>query len=150
VATTSALVAVAINSGGKTPVSEIFKSNPFAGSRFKFKAFCTQVRLGIWADNLRPMEKRLLRYTDQQALWAASFLRGDAYMRMEPYVSHRLEVGYINSCKEEVKKVMLTVDSFLGVLAQSYRDLDEARTSELQLIKLRQQASVPEYLTRFI
>jgi len=150
VATTSAPVAVAIDSGGKAPAPEVSKPDPFAGSRFKFKAFCTQVRLGIWADNLRPVEKRLLRYTDQQALWAASFLRGDAYMRMEPYVSHRLEVGHINSCNAEVKKVMLTVDSFLGVLAQSYGDLDEARTSELQLMELKQQASVPEYLTRFM
>jgi hypothetical protein len=141
---------VAGNGGGKTPAPKVSKPDPFAGSRFKFKAFCTQVRLGIWADNLRPMEKRLLRYTDQQALWAASFLRGDAYIRMEPYVSHRLEAGHINSCNEEVKNVMYTVDNFLGVLAQSYGDLDEARTSELQLMELKQQASVPEYLTRFM
>ena len=29
------------------------------------------------------------------------------------------------------------IDAFLAVLEQSYRDLDEARTSELQLVKLR-------------
>jgi hypothetical protein len=58
-------------------------------------------------------------------------------MRMKPYVSYRLEAGYINLYSEEVKNVMRTIDSFLGVLAQSYGDLDEARTSELQLIKLR-------------
>ena len=58
-------------------------------------------------------------------------------MRIEPYVSHRLEVGHINLYNEEVKNVIRTVDSFLEVLAQSYRDLDEARTSELQLMELR-------------
>ena len=58
-------------------------------------------------------------------------------MRIKPYVSHRLEAGYINLYNEEVKRVILTVDSFLGVLAQSYKDLNETRTFELQLIKLR-------------
>jgi hypothetical protein len=62
------LATVAGNSGRKAPVSEVSKLDPFAGSRFKFKAFYTQVRLRIWADNLRLIEKRLLRYTDQQAL----------------------------------------------------------------------------------
>jgi hypothetical protein len=48
-----------------------------------------------------------------------------------------------------VKKVITTLDQFLGVLAQSYGDLDEVRTSELQLMELKQNASVSEYLTRF-
>jgi hypothetical protein len=52
-------------------------------------------------------------------------------MRMESYVSYRLKAGYINLCSEEVKNVIRIVDSFIGVLAQFYRDLDEIRTSEL-------------------
>jgi hypothetical protein len=128
VATTSATVA---GNTTKAPVPEVSKPDPFAGSRFKFKAFCTQVRLGIWADNQRPMEKRLLRYIDGQVLWAASFLRGDAYMRIKPYILHRLEAGYINLYNEEVKRVILNVNNFLRVLAQSYGNLDEARTSKL-------------------
>jgi hypothetical protein len=44
VTTTSAIVA---GNGGKAPAPEVFKPDPFAGSRFKFKAFYTQVRLGI-------------------------------------------------------------------------------------------------------
>jgi hypothetical protein len=62
VATTSATVA---GNTTKAPVLEVSKPDPFVGSRFKFKAFCTQVRLGIWADNRRLIEKRLLRYTDE-------------------------------------------------------------------------------------
>jgi hypothetical protein len=72
-----------------------------------------------------------MRYSDEQVLWAASYLRGDAYLRMEPYITARLEAGGINICTDEVKKVMNTLDLFLGVLAQSYGDLDEVRTSEL-------------------
>jgi hypothetical protein len=36
-----------------------------------------------------------------------------------------------------VKKVIIDIDGFLGVLAQLYEDLDEARISELQLMELR-------------
>jgi hypothetical protein len=56
---------------------------------------------------------------------------------MEPYIAHRLEAGHIDQCNDEVKKVMIDIDGFLGVLAQSYGDLDETRTSELQLMELR-------------
>jgi hypothetical protein len=52
----------------KTTVLEVSKPELFAGSRFKFKVFCTQVRLGIWTDTKRPIDKRLIRYTDDHAL----------------------------------------------------------------------------------
>jgi hypothetical protein len=146
---TSATVADLTANISKAPAPEVAKPEPFYGSRQKFKAYCTQVRVGIWADERRPVEKRMMRYLDQQVLWVASFLRGDAYLRMEPYITARLECASINVCTEATKAVMNNVNQFLGVLAQSYGDLDEVRTSELQLMELKQNASVPEYLTRF-
>jgi hypothetical protein len=68
---------------------------------------------------------------------------------MEPYISARLEAASIGVCTDATKAVMTNVNQFLGVLAQLYGDLDEVRTSELQLMELKQNASVPEYLTRF-
>jgi hypothetical protein len=133
----STATAATATAAAKATAPEVSKPEPFAGSRFKFKAFCTQIKLGIWADSKRPAEKKLMRYTEDQVLWAASFLRGDAYMRMEPYISHRLNTTHLNQCSEEVRTVMTNIDNFLGVLAQSYGDLDEARTSELQLMELR-------------
>jgi hypothetical protein len=50
---------------------------------------------------------------------------------MEPYITARLEAGTYAAYSKEVKKVICSVDAFLGVLAQSYGDLNEARTSEL-------------------
>jgi hypothetical protein len=79
----------------------------------------------------------------------ASFLKGDAYLRIEPYISARLEAASISAYTDVTKAVIINVNQFLGVLAQSYGDLNEAKTSELQLIELKQNASVPEYLTRF-
>jgi hypothetical protein len=68
---------------------------------------------------------------------------------MEPYITTRLKINTIHVYTDAVKGVIITIDQFLGVLAQSYGDLDEVRTSELQLIELKQNASVSEYLTRF-
>ena len=71
-------------------------------------------------------------------------------MRMEPYISRRLSAGSLSACQETVRTVMSNIDAFLGIIAQSYGDLDEARTSELKLMDLKQQGAVPEYLTRFM
>jgi DNA integrity scanning protein DisA with diadenylate cyclase activity len=60
-----------------------------------------------------------------------------------------LENTSINVYINTIKAVITNVNQFLKVLAQSYKDLDKVRTSELQLIELKQNASVPEYLTRF-
>jgi hypothetical protein len=61
----------------------------------------------------------------------ASFLRGDAYLRMEPYVTARLGSVSIHTCTDATKAVISNVNQFLGVLAQSYGDLNKVRTSEL-------------------
>jgi hypothetical protein len=68
---------------------------------------------------------------------------------MKLYITARLESDTIYICTEVVKGVITTIDQFLGVLAQLYGDLNEIRTSELQLMELKQNISVPEYLTRF-
>jgi hypothetical protein len=52
----------------KVPAPEVAKPEPFYGSRQRFKAYYTQIRLGIWADELRPADKRIIRYDNQQIL----------------------------------------------------------------------------------
>jgi hypothetical protein len=50
---------------------------------------------------------------------------------MKPYITARLKVDIIHVYTDAVKGIITTIDQFLGVLAQSYKDLDETRTSEL-------------------
>jgi hypothetical protein len=50
---------------------------------------------------------------------------------MELYITVRLNAGSNAVCIEEVRKVIININGFFGVLAQSYRDLDEIRTSKL-------------------
>jgi hypothetical protein len=45
---------------------------------------------------------------------------------------------------------MKNIRVYLELLKQSYGDLNETRTAELQLQELIQIRTVPEYLTRFI
>jgi hypothetical protein len=68
---------------------------------------------------------------------------------MEPFLTARLKGATLNTYTDIIKAVISNINQFLRVLAQSYGDLDEAKIFELQLIKLKQNASVPEYLTRF-
>jgi hypothetical protein len=78
-----------------------------------------------------------MKCSDEQTLWAALYLRGDAYLRIKPYITIRLNTDSNAKCSKEVRKIITDIDGFLGVLAQSYGDLDETRTSELQLMELK-------------
>jgi hypothetical protein len=60
-------------------------------------------------------------------------------------LTHYLEKGSLAACD----KAAQDVNKYLTTLAQSYGDLNESRTVELELSRLRQTGSVPEYLTRF-
>jgi hypothetical protein len=82
-----------------------------------------------------------------QIVWAALYLRGEAEARFRPYLEDKL----VNAerCKPEIREVFLTTTAYLAFLSISYRDLNEARTAELELNKLKQSGLFPEYLAKF-
>jgi hypothetical protein len=131
----------------KEAYPKVAEPDLFYGDRKKFKAYCTQINLYFWSDAKR--KNRTLKTIPEQVMWAASYLRGDAYARFEPYMTHYLVRGSQAACDPEVRKVMGSAEEYINLLAQSYGDLDEARTAELQLLDLEQTGTVPEYLTRF-
>jgi len=133
----------------KEAYPKVAEPDLFYGDRKKFKAYCTQTRLYIWADMRKTLKNRSLKTQTECILWAASYLRGDAYARFEPYMTHYLDKGGLLACSPEVKKVMEGMDGYIAFLTQSYGDFDEARTAEMRLLETAQTASVPEYLTRF-
>jgi hypothetical protein len=85
----------------------------------------------------------------EEVMWAASFLRGDAYARFEPYMTHYLDIGTVVKYTPEVRKILEDIKEYITFLNKSYGDFDEARTAELQFMTTEQKRSVPEYLTRF-
>ncbi len=65
-----------------------------------------------------------------------SFLRGDAFARIEPYIIYRLDISNLGNCNDEVKKVINIIATLFIYLAQIYSDLDETKSVELKLLKL--------------
>jgi hypothetical protein len=64
-------------------------------------------------------------------MWAASYLREDAYKSFKSYLTHYLDKGNANLCKKPVKKVFSeSMQSYFDLLSQSYKDLNEKRTAE--------------------
>jgi hypothetical protein len=106
----------------------------FYGDRKKFKAYCNQVRLYIWSDSKRT--KKTLKNATEKVIWAASFLRENAYARFEPYMEHYLDRKFCFQCDKPVRTVMAGMRTYLELLKQSYKDLNETRTAELQLQEL--------------
>jgi hypothetical protein len=135
------------DSDNKEIYLKIYIPNLFYGDRKKFKAYCNQVRLYIWNDAKRT--KKTLKNATEEVVWAASYLKGDAYARFEPYLEHYLEKGSCSQCEEPVRTIMAGLNNYLGLLRQFYGNLNEIRTAELQLQDLTQGGTVSEYLTRF-
>jgi hypothetical protein len=82
-------------------------------------------------------------------MWAASYLKDEAFIRFESYIAHYLERGNVASYDPIMAKTVNTVGHYLEFFSQSFGDLDETKTAKLRLLELVQSVSVPEYLTKF-
>jgi hypothetical protein len=74
-----------------------------------------------------------LKNATEKVIWAASYLRKDAYVRFEPYLEHYLEKRSYSQCKKPVRTIMAGLNNYLKLFKQSYGNLNEIRTAELQL-----------------
>jgi hypothetical protein len=136
------------DTGEKDVYPKVHTPDLFYGDRKKFKAYYNQVRFYIWSDSKRT--KKTLKNTTEKVIWATSFFRGNTYARFESYIKHYLDREFYFQYNEPVKTVMTGIEKYLKLLKQSYKNLNETRTAKLQLQKLIQTRTVPEYLTRFI
>jgi len=69
-------------------------------------------------------------------MWAAFYLKREAFTRFEPYIAHYLEKGSMADCDPIMAKVVNTIGHYIHLLSQSFGDLDEIRTAELRLLEL--------------
>jgi hypothetical protein len=90
--------------------------------------------------------RELPSYRDR-VIWAASYLRGEAEARFRPYIEDKL----VNGIKYRTKttKIFAYTDNYFTFLSIFYENLNEVRTAEFKINRLRQKDSFPEYLTRF-
>jgi hypothetical protein len=68
-------------------------------------------------------------------------------MRFRLYLEDRLANG--TESRLEIMEIFRTKENFLSFLSMSYKDLNEARTAELELNRLRQTGIFPKYLAKF-
>jgi hypothetical protein len=90
--------------------------------------------------------RKLPSYRDR-VIWAASYLRGEAEVRFRLYIEDKLVNG--TKCRAETTEIFAYTDNYFAFLSISYGDLNEARTAELEINRLRQKNSFPEYLAKF-
>jgi hypothetical protein len=83
----------------------------------------------------KPVDTREMPMVRDQIIWAASYLRGEAEMRFRPYLEDRLANG--TNTRPKTTEIFRTTEQYLSFLAMSYKDLNEARTAELKLNRLR-------------
>jgi hypothetical protein len=81
------------------------------------------------------IDTREMSIVRNQIIWVASYLRGEAEMRFRSYLEDRLANGI--DTRSETTEIFKTKDNFLAFLSILYRDLNEARTAELKLNRLR-------------
>jgi hypothetical protein len=96
----------------------------------------------------KPIDTREISMVRDQIIWAAFYLRGEAEIRFRLYLEDRLANG-INT-RLETSEIFRITEQYLSFLLMSYGDLNEARTAELKLNRLRQTSTFPEYLVKFI
>jgi hypothetical protein len=90
--------------------------------------------------------RELSSYRDR-VIWATSYLRGKAKARFRLYIEDKLVNG--TKCRTKTTKIFAYTDNYFAFLSISYGDLNEVKTAELKINRLRQKNSFPEYLARF-
>ena len=62
---------------------------------------------------------------DYQILQAVLYLKGDVYTKFEPYLAERLFKGASNLYNPAVTEVFISINKYIKLLAQIYKNLDE-------------------------
>jgi hypothetical protein len=75
------------------------------------------------------------------------YLRGEAKARFRPYIEDKLVNGV--KYRTKITEIFAYTDNYFTFLFISYGDLNEVRTAELEINRLRQKNSFSKYLARF-
>jgi hypothetical protein len=78
--------------------------------------------------------RELSSYRDR-VIWAAFYLRGEAEARFRLYVEDKL-VNDVK-CRIKITEIFAYTDNYFAFLSISYEDLNEVKTTELKINRLR-------------
>ncbi len=120
------------------------KTNPpeeFSGARGKLTQFFTQSALYIYNNqgHFQDDEKRIM--------FMISYLRGDAYKLIEPFLTEFFLKG--NQMSMETRRTLTVLQAFQEKLTLSFGSIDEERKADREIRALRQTASAGDYAVKF-
>ena len=123
---------------------KIKKSKIFKKERFKLRAFITQCELYInFNINQFAIHKK-------KVLWAASYLRDDAFRWFETYITNVLNnFDDENVWKTAITEMFANWNNFKTFITKMYENIDEIKTAERRIKNLKQLKSAVEYAAKF-
>jgi hypothetical protein len=120
------------------------KTNPpeeFSGARGKLTQFFTQSALYIYNNqgHFQDDEKKIM--------FMISYLRGDAYKLIEPFLTDFFTKG--PQMSGETRRTLTVLQAFQEKLSLSFGSIDEERKADREIRALRQTASAGDYAVKF-
>lgn len=125
-----------------TPVIKLQKPECFDGTRTKLRTFLTQM------DAYLRMERARFPSEEAKVMFVSTFLRGPAMNWFEPIMRDRLGNDLENQ-DEITKEVFGDYEEFKRRLERTFGNVDETRTAERKLRRLRQTGSAAAYASEF-
>jgi len=114
----------------------------FSGERSKLKAFLVQLELYM------RFNQATLRNEADKILFASTYLRGGAFEWFEPFVTDYVENDE-DDREADTVAIFDSWEAFKERIKMVYGDVDETRTAERQLHRLRQTSSANKYVAEF-
>lgn len=119
------------------------KAETFDGTRSKLRGFLTQMDMHL------DMNKHKLYNDAAKVIFVSSYLRGQAWDWLEPFIRE-----YYEKPQEEwsniAQKIFNRYADFRQMLERTFGDIDAKKTAERKLKRLRQTGSATTYTTEFM
>ena len=112
------------------------------GTKTKVRPFLTQMRLFL------RVNQRVFQLAKDQVLATGMYMKGDALEWFQPYMDEVMNVPEAQ-WKDETSTMFASFESFAQKLENVFGEVDEQRSAERKLQRLRQSGPVSEYYAKF-
>jgi hypothetical protein len=112
------------------------------GTKTKVRPFLTQMRLYL------RVNQRVFQDARDQVLAAGMYMKGDALEWFQPYMDQVMNLPEAQ-WKAETSTMFASFEAFAQQLENVFGEVDEKRTAERKLQRLRQSGPVSEYYAKF-
>lgn len=119
------------------------KAESFDGTRSRLRGFLTQMDMHL------DMNKRRLVGEADKVIFVSSYLRGQAWDWLEPYIREYYEKAP-GEWTTTAQSIFMSYRNFRQILERTFGDIDAKATAERKLARTRQQTSATAYVAEFM